>query len=87
MAVSADPAVHAAVYDLDDGQDDDDNDDHDHHNNSSCYNSRTMRWRMQTGRHRPSGGRYRLGAGAIRSQYPRVVSIGGRRRAIGEHLD
>ena len=43
MAVSADPAVHAAVYDLDDGQDDDDNDDHDHHNNSSCYNSRTLR--------------------------------------------
>ena len=43
MAVSADPAVHAAVDDLDDSQDDDDNDHHDHYNNSSCYNSRTMR--------------------------------------------
>jgi hypothetical protein len=46
-----------------------------------------MRRRMPTGRHHPSGGRYRLDAGIVRSQYPRVVSIGGHRRKFGTYYN
>lgn len=83
MAVAANPTLLTAVDHFDDGQNDDDDNNYNNDNNSSSDDRRAMRRRMPTGRHHPSGGRYRLDAGIVRSQYSRVVSIGGHRREFG----